>query len=200
MAKQICISIQHCACLFLHKWILDTVGPTASLTPFRIGQYFDFVTVNIEKAASHKYIAQNVRSVTEAIWELLETLSQYHTWSHWIMVSTKPKSAARNAILKIKLSHIKWSKARSFLPIPPRGVSQSRKLGANVETLSFIAAVAQIGDDLFSAGSSGTVWCHTQSEVWVSHSERGCMMAHDAAPMGASRSTSLCGSIAFTVA
>lgn len=43
------------------------MGPTASLTPFRIGQYFDFVTVNTEKAASHKYIAQNVRSVIEAI-------------------------------------------------------------------------------------------------------------------------------------
>ena len=36
------------------------------------------------------------------------------------------------------------------------GVSQSRKLGADIETLFFIEAVAQIGDDLFSTGS-GTV-------------------------------------------
>lgn len=46
--------------------MVDTAGPRASSTFFRVDWYFDCIAINAQSAASHKYMVQNGISMFRA--------------------------------------------------------------------------------------------------------------------------------------
>ena len=62
------------------SWIFGTVRHTTFSGFFRIDGYSDFIIGNIEKIASHKYVAQNGRSVSK-------TASFGNSKVHWLILA-----------------------------------------------------------------------------------------------------------------
>lgn len=51
---------------------------------FRVGQYLDFIIVNVENTPSHEYTVQSVKRPNGPYKKLLEILSQSHVKIHLV--------------------------------------------------------------------------------------------------------------------